>query len=103
MEKQTFTPDRFTRSLLGVLAVLLAIIAVELWAQRPSLLPAASAQIPDSGRQRNELLMETRKTNQLLDKILVHLQTKPIKVQAADTDQKNGSARKRSGRIGRGG
>lgn len=103
MKKQTFTPDRLTRGLLGTLTFLLAIIAVELWAGRPSLLPAASAQIPDTALQRNQQLMEIRRTNQLLDKILVHLQTKPIKVQAADTDQKSGSARKRSGRIGRGG
>lgn len=103
MAKQEFTPDRFTRCLLVVLTVLLAIIAVELWAGQPSALPAASAQIPDSGLQRNQQLMEIRKTNQLLDQILEHLQTKPIKVQAADTDQKNGAKRRRSGRIGRDG
>jgi hypothetical protein len=76
-----FRLDRFTRGLLAVIAVLLAVIAVELWQGRPSMLPTAMAQIPDSGAQRYQMIDEAVKTNKFLADILDHLRTKSIKVQ----------------------
>ncbi len=88
-----FALDRGTRLLLTALTVLLAVIAVELWAARPPLVREAQAQIPDSGLQRNVLIDEARRTNKLLEEILDHLQNKPVKVKSADTDKADGAAR----------
>jgi len=81
VNKLEFTPDRYTRLLLTVIAALLTVIAVELAVQRPDIAATAQAQIPDSGAQRYQLIGEGQRTNQLLDDILTHLRTKPIKVE----------------------
>lgn len=90
MNEHEFTLDRFTRRLLLAITVLLTIIAVELWGGRPSLLPVASAQIPDSGKQRYDMIAEAKKTNKLLGEILSHLRTGSVKVVIAPTDKKPG-------------
>lgn len=100
MNKVEFTLDRLTRYLLIAIAMLLAVIAVELWSGRPSMLPAARAQIPDSGSQRFALLEEARRTNDLLSQILDHLRTKPMKVRMEGTDDPD-KARRRPGDGGR--
>ncbi len=97
MDRQEFTLDRCTRYVLVAITALLTVIAVELWAPRPSMLPAAIAQIPDSGRQRQDMVGELRKTNGLLGQILNHLRTKPIKV-SVDAPDKPGSKRATRGR-----
>lgn len=93
MERREFTLDRFTRCMLLAITCLLTVIAVELWVGRPSMLPAARAQIPDPGRQRNEIVGETRRTNELLLQILNHLRTQPIKVELKATDEQKGLRR----------
>jgi len=95
MDRRVFTLDRWTRRLLCVIAVLLAVIAVELWQGRPSMLPRAEAQIPDTALQRENIVREARKTNALLAQILEHLRSKPIKVEMDGTDGGDGKARKR--------
>ena len=97
MSRQEFTLDRFTRGVLAALTVLLTVIAVELWAWLPSTAPAAMAQVPDSGAQRNQIIDEAHRTNQLLEQILDHLRTKTVKVKNADTDK----ADERPGKIGK--
>lgn len=79
---------RAIRILLTVIVVLLAIIALELWHVSPNMMPAAQAQIPDSGLQRNKMLDESRQTNALLSDILEHLRTKAVKVEMQRTDKK---------------
>lgn len=90
MRKHEFTLDRFTRCVLLAITALLTMIAVELWADRPSMLASASAQIPDTGRQRLEIIEETRETNRLLAQILEHLRAKPVKVSIQTTDKSSG-------------
>jgi hypothetical protein len=87
MTRREFTLDRFTRGVLIALIALLTVIAIELWAGRPDMVPAAQAQVPDSGLQRYQILDEARRTNQLLEQILEHLRTKAVKVSIADTDK----------------
>ena len=87
MVRHEFTLDRFTRGVLVALTVLLTVIAIELWAGRPDMVPAAQAQVPDSGAQRNQIIEDGRRTNQLLEQILEHLRTKAVKVSIADTDK----------------
>ena len=91
MRRHEFTLDRFTRCVLLSITALLTMIVVELWAGRPDMLPVASAQIPDTGKQRLELIQETRKTNRLLEQILQHLRAKPIKVTIQTTDKSSGT------------
>lgn len=76
----TVSLDRFTRGILTALTVLLTVIAVELWANRPSDLPVANAQIPDTGYQRQQIVDQIRITNSLLEQVLQHLRSKPIQV-----------------------
>jgi hypothetical protein len=97
MNRREFTLDRFTRGVLVALTVLLTIIVIELWAGRPTMTPEARAQVPDSGAQRNQMIEETRRTNQLLEQILDHLRTKPVKVKTVDTDK----ADERPGKTGK--
>ena len=97
MDRQEFTLDRCTRGLLTAITILLAVIAVELWGGRPSMLPAARGQIPDSGLQRQQLTVEMRRSNDLLGQILEHLRTKAIKVKMETTD-KPGSSRVKGGK-----
>lgn len=90
MEKHEFALDRFTRFVLIAITVLLTVIAIELWGGRPGLVPAAHAQIPDSGLQRRQMTAELVKTNSLLERILKHLETKPIKVKIEAPDKSAG-------------
>ena len=103
MDRQQFTLDRWTRCVLLVITVLLSVIAVELWGRRPSMLPTAQAQIPDDGAQRQRLIVESRRTNELLGQILDHLRTKPIKVKVIGTDKPKESSSGRKSPARRGG
>ena len=103
MDKQVFTLDRWTRYVLVAITALLTVVAVELWAGRPSALPSAHAQVPDTGRQRLRLIEESRRTNELLTEILDHLRTKPIKVKVIGTDKSKESRRNRKSPARRGG
>lgn len=84
---------RRTHLLLSCIAMLLAIIAIELSDRLP--LPRASvavAQIPDTARQRQDIANESRRTNELLSQILEHLQGRPIKVVMESPDKARGEA-----------
>ncbi len=84
---------RRTHLLLSCIAAVLAIIAIELSDRLP--LPrstAALAQIPDTARQRQDIVNETRRTNELLAQILEHLQGKPVKVVVESPDKARGEA-----------
>lgn len=92
MNTPIVTLDRYTRLLLTALVVLLTIIAVELWVARPSGLPTAHAQIPDTALQRKQIVDEGKRTNELLEQILNHLKSKPILVRMS-ADEKGGPER----------
>ena len=84
---------RRTQLLLSCIAAVLAIIAIELSDRLP--LPrssAAVAQIPDTARQRQDIVNEARRTNELLAQILDHLRGKPIKVVVESPDKARGDA-----------
>jgi hypothetical protein len=78
---------RWLRWCLTAIAVLLTVIAVELSALLGPLMPRAQAQIPDSGLQRQQQLEGQDRTNALLDAILQHLRTQPVKVKLVGTDK----------------
>ncbi len=91
--------ERVTRWYRVAVVGLLAVIAAALLDGRPSLLPAASAQIPDTGLQRQQIVDELRVTNQLLDRIARHLETRTVKVRVASPDEldTDGDARTKGG------
>ncbi|QDV89126.1 hypothetical protein RAS2_01900 [Phycisphaerae bacterium RAS2] len=90
----TVTLDRATKRLLSVIAVLLAVLIVELWALRPDSTNPAHAQIPDTGLQRQQIVDEQRRTNDLLSATLEHLRTKPIKVRVEASEKPAGQAKR---------
>lgn len=83
---------RRTHLLLSLIAAALAVIAIELSDRLPLPVSRAVAQIPDTGRQRQDIVNETRRTNELLSQILEHLQGKPIKVVVESPDKARGDA-----------
>ena len=88
----TPTAVRRTHLLLSCIAAVLAIIAIELSDRLPLPRSTAVAQIPDTGRQRQDIVNETRRTNELLAQILEHLQAKPVKVVVESPDKARGEA-----------
>ena len=90
MPNSTITLDRYTRGVLTALAGLLTVLIVELWVGMPGSAPTAQAQIPDTGLQRQNLVQETQKTNELLQKIYDQLKTGTIKVKTETADKRIG-------------
>ena len=86
--------DGYTRCCLGVIAVLLTVLIAALWAQpiTPSIESKATAAplmnggvgIPDSGKQREEMIKELQSTNAKLDKLIRLLETGKAKVQVCE-------------------
>jgi hypothetical protein len=81
------THTRWLQALLSAIVCLLAVIAIELSALLGPMQPRALAQIPDSGKQRYELLDAQKKTSANLERILQHLRTQTIKVKVVSTDK----------------
>ncbi len=74
----------------GLLTALLVATCVRVWLGPTELAPRAAAQIPDSGRQRLEILQAARETNRLLNQILTTLKSGPLNVRVISTDKKHG-------------
>jgi hypothetical protein len=63
------------------------VTCIRVWTGPTDVIPVARAQIPDSGRQRRELLAEARQTNALLAEIREILKSHTIKVELQDSDK----------------
>ncbi len=83
------TNTRWLRALLSAIVCLLAVIAIELSVLMAPVQPRALAQIPDSGKQRYQLLDAQKRTTANLERILQHLRTQTIKVKVVSTDKDN--------------
>jgi|CXWL01.1.fsa_nt_gi hypothetical protein len=79
-QRHVMVLERGVKRTLACIAAILVVIAVELAMLTPGRTPAVQAQIPDTALQRQNILAETQRTNELLQKILGHLQSKSIKV-----------------------
>ena len=80
------TVDRYTRNLLTVIAVLLAIVAVGLYTQTPSTVQVAEAAIPDSGSQRQIIINQLKEMNGQLRKLNQALTKTTLKVEVTNAD-----------------
>ena len=92
--------DGYTRCCLTVIAVLLTVLIVALWAQplTPSLERQATAAspiggaagIPDAGKQRDQMLTELRAVNSNLSNLIKMFEAGKAKVQVASDDKSGG-------------
>lgn len=96
-ERLTVTLDGYTRVCLTVIAVLLTVMIVGLWATGPARSAGAQAEparrparparislLPDSGAQRMVLVKAVETTNRKLDRIISLLQSGKIRVVLVD-------------------
>ena len=67
-----FKMDGYTRVCLTLIAVLLTVLVVELWAQAPPMAGTAHAaeQFLNTAAQRDEMVRQQRITNQKLDQLI---------------------------------
>lgn len=70
----------------GLLTVLITATCCKVWLGPVEVVPVASAQIPDSGLQRKQMIDEIRQTNLLLTQALDLLQKHTFKVRLEGTD-----------------
>lgn len=77
-------------------SVLIALTLWRVWIGPVDPVPVANAQIPDSAAQRNRLIEEIRRTNQLLTQIdeTLHKHTIKVRVVGADNTPTEKSAGK---------
>jgi hypothetical protein len=80
------------------LGTILVLTALKVWLPPATLTSTALAQIPDSGAQRNEMIEQTKRTNQLLADILETLRKQPFKVEMLGTDNTGATPRPAAGR-----
>ncbi|MFQ5491252.1 MAG: hypothetical protein ACE5GE_11060 [Phycisphaerae bacterium] len=83
------------RLLGGLLLVFVLTSCLRVWLGPLPTLQQAHAQIPDSGRQRFDMIREAQRTNQLLDQILTTLRQDTLNVRVVGTDK---NAKKDTGR-----
>jgi len=79
---------------LGHLALYALLVAtcVGVWTGPAQILPRAQAQIPDAGLQRNLILEEVRRTNELLQDLKQILHTQPLNVRIVGADNQTDRA-----------
>lgn len=80
LPRRSFLPFKFA------LVVFLAATCLRVWTGGATFVADARAQLPDPGKQRQELVTEVRRTNQLLTDIIVLLKsgTLHVRVERAD-------------------
>lgn len=76
----------------ALLAVFIMVTCLRIWMGPMTLIETAHAQIPDSGLQRQLLLEEVRKTNQILSEIKQFLERHPFNVEKEGADNPARSA-----------
>jgi hypothetical protein len=78
------TVDTYTRLVLTAIAILLTVVAVGLWYESPGTVQAASAQIPDQGKQMAILIENAQRTNILLQELGKVLVSGEVRVQVIE-------------------
>ncbi len=84
MQQRRRADKRLVRFALGVI---LTATCVKVWLGPVTMVPSAQAQIPDAGLQRNQLVSEVRKSNELLAQIAKTLKTQTLKARVEGTDK----------------
>ena len=84
-------PTVLTRALRVLFVLALLMIALQVWVTPLAPFPAAEA-IPDSGAQRAQLLEEAKRTNELLARLVEHLEKRPVRVTIESTSSAPGAS-----------
>lgn len=79
--------DRYTKILLTILTILLFVLVIGLWSERPSCLPHAQAALPDSGRQLEQVITELQTVQKKIDRVYELLGNGKVKVQIVETPE----------------
>jgi hypothetical protein len=87
-------PRSFSLPTFLLTALVLATLG-RVWLGTSDILPKASAQIPDAGRQLRDLIVEQRRTNRLLERLITTLEKGTIKVSIEGADKKPDPAKRR--------
>lgn len=86
--------DVYTRCCMTVIAVLLSVLIVALWAQplpvSGQAIAAPSAGIPDAGRQRQIMIKELEKNNSKLEQLIRLFESGKAKVQVVQDGKSAG-------------
>ena len=88
------TVDRYTRFMLTVIAVLLAVVAVGLWCETPDAVPHAQAYSTGAGeqlnpgKQLNDVVKNTEKISTVLTELQKLLVSGSVKVQVIEAPDK---------------
>lgn len=88
--------DRYTRVCLTVIAGLLTVLILGLWADAvPSTRPAlgSSSGVPDAGQQRERTIKAVQENTAKLDRLIRLFETGTAKVQIAGAEQPAGAKR----------
>lgn len=82
-----------TSRLLVIVVVLQVLTLLGQWTGSPRIAPA-SAQVPDPGAQRLQMIDEQRKTNAMLERLVTLLESGKLQVVAANPDERDADRRK---------
>ena len=81
-----------TTKLLVAVVVLQGLMVIGQWAGAPSMMPAAQAQLRNSGEDRAAMLEQLQAVNGKLDKIAGILESGKLQVEVAKSDDKDRKA-----------
>jgi hypothetical protein len=80
--------------ILSIILVLQVVILAGQWVSGNGFASQASAQVPDAGSQRNQMIDQLKSINDKLDKLVTILQDGKLQVQTVSPDEAKGGARK---------
>ena len=83
-----------SEKILGVVVALQAITLVGQWVSSSGGASQATAQVPDAGSQRNQIIDQLKSTNDKLDKLVTILEDGKLQVHVVSPDDSKGGARK---------
>jgi hypothetical protein len=83
-----------SQKILGVIVALQALTLVGQWVSGNGGNSQATAQVPDAGSQRNQMIDQMKATNDKLDKLVTILEDGKLQVHVVSPDDSKGGARK---------
>ena len=83
-----------SEKILGVIVALQALTLVGQWSMSSGGASQATAQVPDAGSQRNQIIDQLKSTNDKLDKLVTILEDGKLQVHVVSPDDSKGGARK---------
>jgi len=73
--------------LLVIIAVMQGLTLAGQWLGQPSMMPAAQAQVPDAGAQRERMIDEMKNVSSKLDRLVTLLESGNVEVKVANPEK----------------